>query len=49
MTLNISGPGVGRPLPTNLYPTQVNSAPYDLGNAYVGLSPGDTPRQAAST
>lgn len=41
MALRISGPGVGLPLPTNLYPTDLNDAPLDIGTAYVGLPPGE--------
>jgi hypothetical protein len=41
MALRISGPGVGLPLPTNLYPTDLYDAPLDLGNAYIGLPPGE--------
>jgi hypothetical protein len=41
MALRISGPGVGLPLPTNLYPTDLNDAPLDIGTAFVGLPPGD--------
>lgn len=41
MTIRISGPGVGLPLPTNLYPTDLNSAPLDFATAYLGLAPGE--------
>ena len=41
MALRISGPGVGLPLPTNLYPTDLYDAPLDLGTAYLGLPPGE--------
>jgi hypothetical protein len=42
MALRISGPGVGLPAPTNLYPTDLANAPVDVGTAYIGLSGGDT-------
>lgn len=41
MAIRISGPGVGLPLPTNLYPTDLNNAPLDFGTAYLGLPPGE--------
>jgi hypothetical protein len=41
MALRISGPGVGLPLPGNLYPTDLNSAPLDFGTAYLGLPAGE--------
>jgi len=41
MALRISGPGVGLPLPTNLYPTDLYDAPLDFGTAYLGLAPGE--------
>lgn len=40
MTIRISGPGVGLPAPSNLYPSELYSAPYDIGTAYVDLPPG---------
>lgn len=36
----LSGPGVGLPLPQNLYPSELNSAPYDFGNGSISLAPG---------
>jgi hypothetical protein len=37
----LSGPGVGLPLPQNLYPSELTNTPYDLGNNYVSLAAGD--------
>lgn len=37
----LSGPGVGLPLPQNLYPTQLQNAPVDVSANRVGLAPGD--------
>lgn len=42
MAIRISGPGVGLPAPQNLYPTDLNNAPLDLGNAFIGLPPGES-------
>ena len=42
MTQRISGPGLGLPLPQNLYPTQLNNAPPDCSNNRIALAPGDT-------
>src|SRR5579863_2755082 len=36
----ISGPGVGLPLPTNLYPSELANAPYDFGNNIQTLPAG---------
>jgi hypothetical protein len=37
----MSGPGVGLQLPQNLYPSELNNAPYDFPSQYVGLAAGD--------
>ena len=42
MTSRISGPGIGLPLPQNLYPSQLPGMPYDFGNSRLALAPGDT-------
>jgi hypothetical protein len=42
MTIRITGPGVGFPAPANLYPTDLQNAPLDLGNAFVGLAAGES-------
>lgn len=36
----ISGPGVGLPLPSPLYPPNLNGAPLDVNSNYIGLPPG---------
>jgi hypothetical protein len=36
----LSGPGLGLPLPQNLYPTELQNAPYDFSNNRVTLAPG---------
>lgn len=36
----LSGPGLGLPLPQNLYPTELQNAPYDFSNSRVTLAPG---------
>ena len=42
MTQRITGPGIGLPLPQNLYPSQLANAPYDSSNNRITLAPGDT-------
>ena len=42
MTQRIAGPGLGLPLPQNLYPTQLYNAPPDANNNRLALAPGDT-------
>jgi hypothetical protein len=42
MTQRINGPGIGLPLPQNLYPSQLSNAPPDTPSNRIGLSPGDT-------
>lgn len=37
----LSGPGIGLPLPQNLYPTELFAAPYDFGSNQLALAPGD--------
>ena len=37
----LSGPGLGLPIPTNLYPTALTNAPYDYGTNKVALGPGE--------
>lgn len=36
----LSGPGIGLPIPTNLYPTELYSAPQDFGNGEITLPAG---------
>jgi hypothetical protein len=36
----LSGPGLGLQLPQNLYPTELNAAPYDFSNNRQALAPG---------
>ena len=38
----LSGPGLGLPLPQNLYPTNLQNAPTDASSNRVGLAPGIT-------
>ncbi len=40
MTNRISGPGLGLPLPSFLYPSQLFNTPPDIGSNRVVLSPG---------
>ena len=42
MTQRISGPGLGLPLPQNLYPSELNYAAQDASSNRVALAPGDT-------
>lgn len=42
MTQLINGPGVGLPIPQNLYPSQLSNAPYDTPTNRITLAPGDT-------
>ena len=42
MAQYISGPGLGLPLPQNLYPSELNNAPPDVGSNKITLAPGDT-------
>ena len=42
MSQKIAGPGLGLPLPQNLYPSQLNNAPPDTPSNKVALAPGDT-------
>jgi hypothetical protein len=42
MTQRISGPGLGLPLPQNLYPSELQYAAQDSSSNHVGLAPGDT-------
>ena len=42
MAQYIAGPGLGLPLPQNLYPSQLGNAPADIGTNRITLSPGDT-------
>jgi hypothetical protein len=37
----LAGPGLGLPVPTNLYPSQLNNAPYDFATNKVTLAPGE--------
>src|SRR5882672_4957064 len=41
MTQKISGPGIGLPLPQNLYPSQLQNAPADISTNQVCLNAGD--------
>lgn len=38
----ISGPGIGLPLPQNLYPSELNNAPYDSPTNRIALAPGES-------
>lgn len=38
----ISGPGIGLPLPQNLYPSELNNAPYDSPANRLALAPGES-------
>lgn len=40
MSQLITGPGVGLPIPQNLYPSELNNAPYDYGSNIQTLAPG---------
>ena len=42
MPTPLSGPGLGLPLPQNLYPSELQNAPYDTPTNRVALAPGDT-------
>lgn len=42
MTQRIAGPGLGLPLPQNLYPSQLQYAPPDASTNRIALAPGDT-------
>lgn len=42
MPAPLSGPGVGLPINQNLYPSELNSAPYDVPSNRIGLAPGDS-------
>ena len=41
MNAPLSGPGLGLPLPANLYPSELNNAPYDFATNKVCLAPGE--------
>ena len=41
MNAPLSGPGLGLPFPTNLYPSQLNNAPNDFATNKVCLAPGE--------
>lgn len=38
----LSGPGIGLPLPQNLYPSELQNAPYDTPTNRVALAPGES-------
>ena len=42
MTQRIAGPGLGLPLPQNLYPSELYGAPPDTPSNKIALAPGDT-------
>lgn len=42
MTQKISGPGLGLPIPQNLYPSELTNAPYDTPTNQITLAAGDT-------
>lgn len=42
MASPLSGPGIGLPLPQNLYPSELSGAPYDSSNSRVALAPGES-------
>lgn len=41
MSQPLGGPGLGLPLPQNLYPSELGNAPYDTGSNVLGLAPGE--------
>ena len=41
MNQQLAGPGVNLPIPTNLYPSELNSVPYDFATNQVCLAPGE--------
>lgn len=41
MNQPMTGPGVGLPQPVNLYPSELNNAPYDFATNKVCLAPGE--------
>lgn len=41
MPTPLSGPGLGLPLPQNLYPSQINGMPVDTPTNRISLAPGD--------
>lgn len=41
MPAPLSGPGLGLPIPQNLYPTELTNAPYDSPGNRITLAPGD--------
>jgi len=41
MPAPLSGPGIGLNLPQNLYPTELNAAPYDFSTNKIALAPGE--------
>jgi len=41
MPAPLSGPGLGLPLPQNLYPSELSNAPYDTPTNTIALAPGD--------
>lgn len=41
MTQGLSGPGIGLPLPQNLYPSYLQNAPFDTPTNKITLAPGD--------
>ena len=42
MPAPLSGPGLGLPLPQNLYPSELNNAPYDFPGNRQALAPGES-------
>lgn len=42
MTQGLSGPGLGLPLPQNLYPSELGNAPYDSASNKITLNAADT-------
>lgn len=42
MPAPLSGPGIGLPLPQNLYPSELNNAPYDTASNRQALAPGES-------
>lgn len=41
MPAPLSGPGLGLQIPQNLYPTELQNAPYDFSTNRIALAPGD--------
>src|ERR1700683_2294428 len=49
MPTPLSGPGIGLPLPQNLYPSELSNAPLDTPTNSICLAPGDAMAVPAGT